>query len=91
MIEVARNLTSLLRDCIGRRMHEQGPQWGGYIDVGDYEQVRMSLVRHRNPPRPPEEWPASDPKPHPMPFPPHQGPDPGKQPDLGANYSVLEE
>ena len=66
LIEAVQNMTAVIRHCvIGRSPHSGGP-WGGYMDIGEYDGIRMSLVNHRFPPRAPEPWsdrPDLEPKP----------------------------
>ena len=58
MINVVRNVTSIIRTCLGSPHTRMGGPWGGHMDIGDFSRIRMSLVNHQHPPRSPEQWPS---------------------------------
>lgn len=63
LFETIRNVTRIMLHCFKDRPRDGDGPWGGYIDVGDFDRVRLSLVNHQHPPRPPEDWPPPS-RPH---------------------------
>ena len=64
LVEAVRSMMTVIRACLSPMYMSRGGPWGGYMDIGDFDQLRMSIVNHRYPPRRPERWPMQHTNPH---------------------------